>query len=83
MSEKGSESAPKAFEASLKDLESIVSQLEKGELPLEEQLKCFEKGVALSRDCMKRLEEVEKRIEVLMNGSEGQLTTAPFDASQQ
>lgn len=67
------------FESSLKDLEKIVSLLEKGELPLEDQLKAFEKGVSLSRTCLNRLQEVEKRVEQLMQNSEGKLETAPFD----
>lgn len=71
---------PTGFETSLKDLEKIVSQLEKGDISLEDQLKAFEKGVALSRECMKRLEEVEKRVEVLMQNGE-KLSTAPFDTT--
>lgn len=66
------------FETSLKELEKIVGELERGELPLESQLKAFEKGVALSRDCMKRLEDVERRVELLMQTSEGTLSTTPF-----
>jgi exodeoxyribonuclease VII small subunit len=68
------------FETSLKELEKIVSQLEKGDTPLEEQLKSFEKGVALSRECMKRLEEVEKRVEILVQNQDGKLGTAPFES---
>lgn len=67
------------FETALKDLEKIVGQLEKGDIPLEDQLKAFEKGVSLSRECMKRLEEVEKRVEVLMQNGEGKLSTTSFD----
>ena len=67
------------FETSLKDLEKIVGQLEKGDLSLEDQLKAFEKGVSLSRDCMKRLEEVEKRVEQLVQNAEGKLSTTTFD----
>lgn len=70
---------PTGFESSLKELEKIVAELEKGDIPLENQLKSFERGVALSRDCMKRLEEVERRVEVLMQNAEGALTTAPFE----
>ena len=70
-----------SFESSLKELEKIVAELEKGELPLENQLKSFEKGVALSRECMKRLEEIERRVEVLMRSPEGKLDTAPFEAT--
>lgn len=67
-----------SFETSLKELEKIIAELEKGEQPLEAQLKSFEKGVALSRDCMKQLDEVERRVEILMGASEGKLQTAPF-----
>lgn len=68
-----------SFEVSLKELEKTVSFLEKGDTPLEEQLKEFEKGVALSRECMKKLEEVEKKVEILMQDSNGKLSTAPFE----
>ncbi len=70
------------FETSLKELEKIVSELEKGDLPLETQLKSFEKGVSLSRECMKRLEEVERRVETLMGSPEGKLTTAAFETGE-
>jgi len=67
-----------SFESSLKDLEKIVAELEKGDSSLENQLKAFEKGIALSRDCMKRLEEVEKKVELLTRNSQNQLETNPF-----
>ncbi len=67
-----------SFEVSLKKLEQVVSELEKGELSLEQQLKSFENGVALSRECMKRLEEMEKKVELLVQGAEGKLETQPF-----
>ncbi len=69
-----------SFETSLKELEKIVAELEKGELPLESQLKSFEKGVGLSRECMKRLEEIERRVELLMQSSDGKMATTPFEA---
>ncbi len=68
-----------SFETALKDLEKTIGELEKGDLPLEAQLKSFEQGVALSRDCMKRLEEVEKRVELLVEKPDGSLSSAPFD----
>lgn len=68
----------RSFETSLKDLEKIVGELEKGDSSLEAQLKSFEKGVALSRDCMKQLEEVEKRVELLIRDSENQLKSTPY-----
>lgn len=69
------------FETSLKELEKIVAELEKGEQPLEDQLKSFEKGVSLSRECMKRLEEVEKRVELLIQQSDGKIAPSAFDAA--
>ncbi len=59
------------FEASLKELERIVRRLEDGELPLEESLKLFESGVKLSRECQERLNQAERRIEVLLADEEG------------
>ncbi len=66
------------FEASLKELEKIVTELEKGDGSLESQLKAFEKGVGLSRDCVKKLEEVEKRVELLTRNSQKELQTNPW-----
>ena len=63
----------KSFEESLKELESIVNQLEDGDLALEESLKLFENGVRLSRECRERLTAAERRIEVLMKEADGSL----------
>jgi exodeoxyribonuclease VII small subunit len=54
-----------SFEAGLAELESVVKQLESGDLPLEKALELFEKGVQLSEACRKQLEEAETRVEVL------------------
>lgn len=69
-----------SFEASLKELERIVASLEKGNIPLEEQLKHFEAGVALSRECLKKLEEVERRVEKLVCQPDGSLSMAQLDS---
>jgi exodeoxyribonuclease VII small subunit len=69
----------KTFEASLSQLETIVKKLESGDLPLEESLKLFEKGVALSRECRERLNEAERRIEILMKDSEGKPAVSELD----
>ncbi len=66
------------FEDSLVRLEQIVSQLEAGNLPLEESLKVFEEGIALARHCARYLEEAEKRIEILTRDDQGALGTKPF-----
>lgn len=69
----------KTFEASLNQLETIVKKLEEGDLPLEESLKLFEKGVALSRECRERLNEAERRIEILLKDSEGNPAVSDLD----
>lgn len=62
---------PKTFEESLDQLEVIVRKLEDGEMPLEESLELFERGVKLSRECRERLSKAERRIEVLMKEADG------------
>ena len=62
------------FEASLKELEKIVRGLEEGDLSLEESLKLFEDGVKLSRECQERLNQAERRIEVLLKDGDGNPT---------
>ncbi|HEX4810430.1 MAG TPA: exodeoxyribonuclease VII small subunit [Bryobacteraceae bacterium] len=54
------------FEASLEELERVVKQLEKGDLPLEQSLALFENGMKLSAGCKRQLEEAESRVEILM-----------------
>ena len=66
--------AAKNFEASLKELERIVREMEAGDLPLERSLELFEQGVKLSRECQERLTEAERRIEVLLRDAEGRPT---------
>lgn len=63
----------KTFEESLDELEQIVGKLEEGDMALEESLALFERGVKLSRDCRDRLTKAERRIEVLMKDSNGEI----------
>jgi exodeoxyribonuclease VII small subunit len=65
----------KDFEAAIAELEGIVKKLEEGDLPLEKSLELYERGVQLSRFCHSRLEEAERRIEVL--DERGELKPAP------
>jgi exodeoxyribonuclease VII small subunit len=58
-------SSIKDFEAAIAELETIVKKLDDGELPLEKSLELYERGVQLSRFCHARLEDAEKRIEIL------------------
>ena len=55
------------LEKSLAELETIVATLEEGDIPLEQALKQFEKGIKLSRDCQTALQSAEQRVQVLMN----------------
>ena len=70
----------KNFETSLNDLEKIVRKLEDGDLSLEESLKLFEDGVKLSRECQERLTSAERRIEVLLKDSNGEIVLQSLDA---
>jgi len=69
------------FEASLRRLEEIVAALEEGDRPLEESLRLFEEGIALTRRCAARLDEAERRIEILGRGADGTAELLPFDPS--
>jgi exodeoxyribonuclease VII small subunit len=65
----------KDFEAAIAELEGIVKKLEEGDMPLEKSLELYERGVQLSRFCHARLEDAERRIEVL--NDRGELKPAP------
>jgi len=67
------------FEQSLDQLEAVVKKLEEGDMPLEESLELFEKGVRLSRDCRERLAKAERRIEVLLKDANGELKLEPME----
>ena len=66
-----------SFEGSLDELEQVVKELESGDLPLERSLALFEKGMALSEQCRKQLEDAETRVEMLIR-KEGKLQPEPF-----
>ena len=70
------------FEKSFQQLEAIVKRLEAEELPLDEALQLFEEGIRLSRFCNQKLEEVEKKIELILADSKGQPTTRPFESDE-
>jgi len=66
------------FEESLKQLEAIVAQLERGDLPLEDSVKIFEEGMRLSAECKKQLEEAEGKVELLVKRRDGAMEKEPF-----
>ena len=70
------------FEESLKKLESIVDQLEKGDLPLEDSLKLFEEGVGLSALCKQELDAAEGKVQMLIKQRDGSIKTEPFPGKE-
>lgn len=71
-----------SFEKALAQLEKIVQQMETGDLSLENALKKFEEGMKLSRYCSQKLEETEKKIELLTEKADGTVDVRPFEESE-
>jgi exodeoxyribonuclease VII small subunit len=71
-------SKPADFEQALAELESLVEQLEKGDLPLEEALRTFERGVVLTRHCQASLTAAQQKVEILLKRG-GQSDVSPFE----
>lgn len=67
------------FEEAFKRLEGIVKKLEEGNLTLEESLSLFEEGIKLSKICTSKLEEAERKVEILLKDENGTLTPQPFN----
>ena len=72
---------PPDFEKSLAELEAIVEKLEAGDLPIEESLKSFEKGIALTRDCQGALDAAQARVDILLK-RDGAASLERFDADE-
>ena len=72
------------FEKALQELEELVKKMETGELGLEESLKYFERGVALTRNCQQALAEAEQKVQILLkqNGKEELQDFGPDDTTQ-
>lgn len=68
----------KTFEEQMEELENIVSELEKGELNLDESVAKFEEGMKLSKDCNKMLEQAEKKITILLQ-EDGEIKEEEFE----
>jgi exodeoxyribonuclease VII small subunit len=67
-----------SFEVALKRLEEVLDSLEHGNLNLEESVKAFEEGMGLVRLCHGKLDEVERRVELLLKDETGRFMTKPF-----
>jgi len=68
----------KKFEDELKDLEAVVARIDSGELSLEESIDAFERGIGLVRALNHKLDEIEKKVEVLVKNAQGELRTTPY-----
>jgi exodeoxyribonuclease VII small subunit len=71
--------AEKKFETAVTELEEIVRGLERGDLPLDEALKAFEKGMKLVKFCSDKLEEAEKKVTMLVQTENGESEEIPFE----
>ena len=72
-----------SFEDALRALETIVRQLESGDVPLEDSITLYEKGEKLRQHCQKRLDAAQARIERIVQGPDGAAAgTQPFDADR-
>ncbi len=74
--------AVEKFETALKKLEEVVRKLESGELSLDDSLKAYEEGVKLAAFCSKKLNDAEKRVEVLNKMKDGSFTRRPFQLDE-
>ncbi|HJR76673.1 MAG TPA: exodeoxyribonuclease VII small subunit [Nitrospiraceae bacterium] len=80
---KGSDVAAVKFEQAMARLEAIVTELEKGELPLDDSLRIFEEGIRLSKTCLKMLEEAERKVEILVQEKDGRRRLQAFSVTDQ
>ncbi len=70
------------FEQSLADLESLVTQMENGDLTLEASLNAFEEGIKLTRECQTMLDQAEQKVQILTSQN-GELKAEPFNTEQE
>ena len=68
------------LEKSLADLETLVEELEAGDLPLEDAMKKFEKGIKLTRNAQSELKDAEQKVEILLKSAGGDEALEEFDA---
>ncbi len=71
------------FEDKLKKLEELVSSLDRDDLSLDESIEIFEKGIKLSKECSEKLENAEKKINILLSDESGNLKEEKFETSEE
>ena len=74
---------PLNLEKSLEQLESLIDELESGDLPLDTAMRKFEEGIKLTRSCQAALKDAEQRVEILLKNSGGEEALQDFDADEQ
>lgn len=74
--------APVKFEQAMARLETIVSELEKGDLSLDESLRIFEEGIKLSKTCLKMLDDAERKVEILIQDKDGKKRLRAFNLEE-
>lgn len=74
--------AKMSFEKAISELEEIVQKLERGDLSLDESIEFFQKGIELSKFCSKKLDEIERKISILIEDEKGQIKEEPFVSSE-
>jgi len=72
-----------SFEESLNRLDKIVQDMESGEMELDAMISAFEEGQRLVKSCSEKLNEVEKKIEKVVKGADGQIATEPFESTDE
>ena len=73
---------PLNLEKSLEQLETLIDELESGDLPLDTAMKKFEEGIKLTRSCQTALKEAEQRVEILLKSAGGEETLEDFDVDE-
>ena len=72
----------KTFEESFNELSEVVERLQQGDLPLEETIALFERGMRLSFECEKYLDEAGRRVEILVQREDGRFEAEPFEEDE-
>lgn len=83
MTAKRKEDVERKFEELLAELESLVVSMETAQPDLEASLKAYERGMELSRECHKRLEEAERKITLLRRAADGKVKAEPFGEGEE
>ncbi len=71
------------FEDALARLETIVAELEKGDLPLNDSLKMFEEGIKLSKTCLKMLDDAERKVEIMVQDKDGKKRVEAYSIEEE